>query len=222
MSALVLVRHAESQWNARGLLTGWGDPPLTRRGRAQAAAAGRHLAAGGAGFDVVHTSALSRAQESAALICAATGGTDLTIHSDWRLNERHLGALEGLSKAEVSQLFGNPARRRWRDDPRALPPPLDPGDPRHPRRDPRYACLADRQLPNGEDADAAGRRALAAWHDAIVADLRAGRRVLVVAHQGPLGALAGHLGSRGGTRMANAEVLIVDLALAPACCGLPG
>lgn len=218
MTRLVLARHGESEWNARELLTGWGDPPLTRRGKAQAAAAGRRLLVEGGRIDVVYTSLLARARETAQIMLGACGAHGTATRTDWRLNERHLGALEGLSKQEVRARFGNAARRRWRDDADHAPPALDTLDPRHPRADTRYRDVPDADLPNGEDRVAAFRRVIAAWHDAVLPDLLSGRRVLVVAHQGPLAAISQHLGLLGGTKMANADLLVVDLKAPGSCC----
>jgi 2,3-bisphosphoglycerate-dependent phosphoglycerate mutase len=196
MTALILVRHGESEWNARGLLSGWGDPALTARGRAQARHAGRTIAAAGLHVDIAHTSLLTRAQLTAALALQASDNADVDVHTHWRLNERHLGALEGLDKAGVVERWGNSQRRRWRDDPTATPPPLDPGDPRHPQHQRRYQHVPTGDLPAAERRSDLTRRVLAEWHETITADLRAGRNVLVVAHLGTLRAIIAHLQNR--------------------------
>ena len=227
LMALVLVRHGESTWNAAGLLTGWGDPPLTARGRAQARQAGGRLAAGGAVVDVVHTSALRRARQTAGLLLAAAGQPQVPVRADWRWNERHWGALEGLTKADVVARWGNERRRRWRDDPAAVPPPLDAADPRHPALDPRYRRVAPGLLPAGESLQCAAHRVLGAWHELAVRDLDAGRTVVLVGHQAVLTAVAAHVSGAplvetGGARpWAHCALVRVDDRGRPRCCVRP-
>src|SRR5579864_7845606 len=121
---LVLVRHGESEWNVRGLATGWADVPLTARGREQAAAAGRQLAADGLRADVLYTSTLRRAQQTAVCLLDAWGVAPGSVIALWQLNERHVGQLQGLDKPTIKRRWGNRQRHRWRSDFDALPPPL--------------------------------------------------------------------------------------------------
>ncbi len=192
MSVVVLVRHGESLWNRRQLLTGWSDPPLSSEGRGQAGRAGARLGAEHVVVDRVYTSLLTRSMATASILLAAAGGRSVPVVADWRLNERHLGRLEGLTKAEVAETWGNEWRKRWRDDERAMPPPLDVDDPRHPRHDPRYRHVPVTQLPGGERRHDLAGRVLAFWHERVVPDVEARRNVLVVGHLGPLRVLARH------------------------------
>jgi 2,3-bisphosphoglycerate-dependent phosphoglycerate mutase len=202
VTTLIVVRHGESRWNARGLFTGWGDPPLTDRGRRQAMQAGRHLAHRSAVDDridpvqAVHTSQLDRTRETAAILLASAGLVDVPIRHDWRLNERHVGQLQGLSKRQVVQRWSNGDRKRWRDDPSAWPPPLSRADPRHPVHDPRYQGVLPDHLPGAERTCDTERRVLTYWHQAVLPDLRAGHAVLVVSHLGPIRIILRHLGGQ--------------------------
>lgn len=190
---LVLLRHGESVWNVHGLATGWADVPLTEAGREHAAAAGRTLAAEGLRFDVVYTSMLRRAVDTAACVVDAAAPPPPPVIALWQLNERHVGQLQGLDRDAVKRRWGNERRRRWRADPNALPPPLDDDDPRHPRHDPRFAGLPRPLLPSSERIRDLRRRVLAAWHEQIGPVVRAGGTVAVVAHRDSLRALISEL-----------------------------
>lgn len=221
MTVLVLARHGESTWGRRGLFTGWSDPPLSAAGERQARAAGTTLTARAGDIDRVYTSVLARATRTAALLAGADG-RESVIETDWRLNERHLGMLEGLSKADVVATWGNAARRAWRDDAEARPPCLDPDSPRHPRHDPRYRHVPAARLTGGERGVEMAMRVLEIWHERVFPDLLAGATVMVVAHLGPLRVIAGHLGHRAGGERAhwpNAAPLVLPLP-GRACCAL--
>ncbi|PZS16957.1 MAG: 2,3-diphosphoglycerate-dependent phosphoglycerate mutase [Acidimicrobiales bacterium] len=194
MSTLVLLRHGQSTWNAEGRFTGWADLDLSLLGEDEAAAAGDLLRAEPTlGPDVVHTSVLTRAVRTANLALDQMGRSWLPVRRHWRLNERHYGALEGLDKKETAARHGAEQIKIWRRS-WAIPPPLlEPGDPRHPSHDPRYAGVAPDLLPGGEALADVVARMLPYWHDAIVPDLMAGRRVLVVAHGNSLRGLVKHL-----------------------------
>lgn len=220
----MLVRHGESEWNARGLLTGWGDPGLTTRGIRQAADAGRRLAGAGIRIDRAHASALRRAGDTARHLLGAAGCPSTPVQSHWQLNERHLGALEGLSKDELRRQWDRDERRRWRDDPLALPPPLDPGDRRLPRHDPRYRHVPPGELPNGESRRQAEVRVLGVLH-AVLAGAAPAAAVLVVSHQGPLRAILEHLGhtpAGAPASVPNGEPFVIGLAEGWDCCPLAG
>ena len=192
MSVLVLVRHGESEWGSRQLFTGWSDPPLSHEGELQARRAGDSLA-GLVAIDRVYTSLLRRAGETASIMLATAGAETAPVEADWRLNERHLGRLEGLSKAEVRAIWGNELRKSWRDDDSARPPLVPPRDPRHPRHDARYRHVPARLLPGGERASETAGRVLEVWHERLAADILAHRSIVVVSHLGPLRVLARHL-----------------------------
>lgn len=206
MANLVLIRHGESDWNARGLITGWADASLTAGGRDQAATTGRQLAAEDLHPDLVYTSALRRAQQTAACLLAGWGAPTPPVIALWQLNERHLGQLQGLDKDAIRRRWGNAERQRWRSDPTALPPPLHPGDPRHPRHDPRFGAVPARRLPAAETIEHLRLRVLECWRGRIVPQLRSGRRVTVVAHRDSLRVLITELEGIDAADFASLEV----------------
>ncbi|HEV3231424.1 MAG TPA: 2,3-diphosphoglycerate-dependent phosphoglycerate mutase [Candidatus Dormibacteraeota bacterium] len=190
---LVLLRHGESTWNLANRFTGWHDVPLSERGVAEAREAGRQLRDAGIGLDVLHTSLLERAIVTANLALAEMGLAWLPVSRSWRLNERHYGGLEGLDKRETTEKYGEAQVMIWRRSYGVPPPALDPDDPRHPRHDLRYRSLPPEVLPASESLADVLARMLPYWQDAIVPDIRAGRRVLVAAHGNSLRALVKHL-----------------------------
>ena len=190
---LVLLRHGQSTWNRENRFTGWHDVDLSEQGEAEARDAGRLLVAEGLAFDVVHTSVQRRAVRSADLVLGEMELQWLPVHRHWRLNERHYGALQGLNKKETAERFGAERVFEWRRSYDIPPEPLSLDDERHPRFDPRYAHLAPDQLPASECLKDVVARMLPYWHDSIVADLVAGKRVLVSAHGNSLRALVKHL-----------------------------
>jgi 2,3-bisphosphoglycerate-dependent phosphoglycerate mutase len=194
----VLTRHGESEWNAKRQLTGWSDPPLSNRGARQARDAGALLGSLGLALDRVYTSVLGRATQTAAIMLVAVDGRSVPVLADWRLNERHLGRLEGLTKAEVTGMWGNDRRRAWRDDDLALPPPLDADDPAHPRYDHRYRDIPPDRLPGSERRCDVAPRVLEFWQERVAPDIAAGLNVMVVSHLGPLRVLGRHLGCPTG------------------------
>jgi 2,3-bisphosphoglycerate-dependent phosphoglycerate mutase len=193
VGTLVLLRHAESEWNAKALFAGWVDVPLAANGRAEAAAAGRMLADAGVRPDVVHTSVLTRTIQTANILLESAGLSWLPVHRSWRLNERHYGALQGKDKAEVRAKFGDEQFMLWRRSYDVPPPAIDDSDPLSQAGDPRYAMLPPELLPRTECLRDVVARMLPYWYDGIVPDLRAGKTVLVVAHGNSLRALVKHL-----------------------------
>jgi 2,3-bisphosphoglycerate-dependent phosphoglycerate mutase len=192
-STLVIVRHGESTWNQENLFTGWHDVPLSSRGEDEATAAGTTLAEAGLSFDIVHTSLLTRATQTAERALAASGQPWLPVQRSWRLNERHYGALQGLDKKVTTERYGAAQTKLWRRSYDVPPPPVAPDDPEHPRADARYRWLAPDVLPGSECLKDVVERVLPYWYDAIVPQLRAGWSVLVVAHGNSLRALVKHL-----------------------------
>lgn len=192
-STLVILRHGESVWNLENIFTGWTDVPLSERGRAEAAEAGTEMMGAGLEFDVVHTSLLARAIDTADLALAEMGMGWIPVHRHWRLNERHYGALQGLNKRETADKYGLDQVHVWRRSYGTPPPTLEASDERHPSHDRRYDALAPEQLPDAECLGDVVTRMLPYWYDAIVPDLREGRSVLVVAHGNSLRALVMHL-----------------------------
>jgi len=190
---LVLLRHGQSTWNLENRFTGWIDVPLSDLGREEAVTAGRQLKQAGIKPDVVHTSLLLRAIDTAQIALAEMGLTWLPVKRSWRLNERHYGALQGLDKAETAARHGEEQVQAWRRSYDIQPPGLRPGDPDNPASDARYRDLAPDLKPATECLKDVVERMLPYWYDAIVPDLRDGRRVLVSAHGNSLRALVKHL-----------------------------
>ena len=186
---LVLLRHGQSTWNLENLFTGWTDVDLTEQGRAEAAEAGRLLAAEGIAFDLAFTSVLKRAIRTLWIALDTMDRMWLPVERSWRLNERHYGALQGLDKAQTTTLHGAEQVKIWRRSYDVPPPPLTLDDRRHPRFDPRYAGLAAADLPATESLKDTLARVLPYWNERIAPELRAGRQVLVVAHGNSLRAL---------------------------------
>ena len=190
---LVLLRHGQSTWNLLNVFTGWTDVPLSDQGREEALSSGRLMADAGHVFDVVHTSVLRRAIDTAHLALDVMDLMWIDTRKHWRLNERHYGSLQGLDKKETAALHGAEQVHLWRRSYDVPPPPLDPGDERHPGHDPRYAWMPPELLPATECLADVVERMLPYWYDAIVPDIRSGRRVLVSAHGNSLRALVKHL-----------------------------
>jgi 2,3-bisphosphoglycerate-dependent phosphoglycerate mutase len=206
MTTLVLLRHGESTWNAEGLFTGWVDVPLSERGAAEAATGGKLLRESGLRPDVVHTSVLTRAIQTADLALQEAGLLWLPVRRSWRLNERHYGALQGKNKAQTRAEFGDEQFMLWRRSYDIPPPPLPDDDEYSPVADPRYALLPPDVLPRTECLKDVLGRLLPYWLDAIVPDLAADRTVLVVAHGNSLRALVKHLDSISGEEIAELNI----------------
>jgi 2,3-bisphosphoglycerate-dependent phosphoglycerate mutase len=206
MRTLVLLRHGESVWNAEGLFTGWVDVALSERGAAEAEHAGCLLGRSGLRPDVVHTSVLTRAIQTANATLDAAALAWLPVRRSWRLNERHYGALQGKNKAGIRAEFGDEQFMLWRRSYDVPPPSLADDDPMSQVADPRYALLPDELLPRTECLRDVGDRLLPYWQDAIVADLAVGRTVLVVAHGNSLRALVKHLDGIGDAEIAELNI----------------
>ncbi|GAA3471966.1 phosphoglyceromutase [Nonomuraea roseola] len=193
MATLVLVRHGESEWNVKGLFTGWVDAPLSPKGEEEARRGGELLVEAGIRPDVVHTSLLTRAIRTANLALDAADLAWLPVVRSWRLNERHYGALQGKNKAQTREEFGEEQFMLWRRSYDVPPPPLDDDDEYSQAGDARYATLPSELMPRTECLKDVVDRMLPYWYDSIVPDLVAGRTVLVVAHGNSLRALVKHL-----------------------------
>jgi 2,3-bisphosphoglycerate-dependent phosphoglycerate mutase len=190
---LILLRHGQSTWNLENLFTGWHDVPLSERGVSEAIDAGRLIQEAGLAPDVVHTSLLVRAIETAELALGELERTWIPVRRSWRLNERHYGALQGLNKAQTAERYGVDEVKVWRRSYDVRPPDLEPSDERHPSHDPRYASLPPELLPSAECLKDVVERMLPYWYDAIVPDLLEHSCVLVSAHGNSLRALVKHL-----------------------------
>jgi 2,3-bisphosphoglycerate-dependent phosphoglycerate mutase len=190
---LILLRHGESTWNHENRFTGWTDVDLSRAGTEEAHAAARLIREAGLDFDVAFTSVLKRAIRTLWIALDDLDRMWVPVYRSWRLNERHYGALQGLNKAETAARLGEAQVHRWRRSYDERPLQLEPGDPRWDRGDPRYAALNDTELPGGESLADTIARTLPYWSDAVAPALRAGQRVLVVAHGNSLRGLVMHL-----------------------------
>ncbi len=193
MKQLVMLRHGESVWNKENRFTGWTDVPLSDQGRAEAADAGRRLKEAGFAFDVAYTSVLKRAIHTLWLVLDQMEQPWIPVHPNWRLNERHYGALQGLNKAETAQEFGDEQVHLWRRSYDVPPPALDAGDERHPSQDRRYAALSAAELPLTECLKDTVDRMLPHWNEVIAPTVASGRRVVIAAHGNSLRALIKHL-----------------------------
>jgi len=193
MHKLVLVRHGESTWNLENRFTGWTDVELTAKGVEQARQAGRLLKEEGYEFDRCCTSVLKRAIWTLWHALDAMDRTWLPVTKDWRLNERHYGALQGLDKAETTRKFGPEQVLVWRRSYDTPPPPLAPDDPRSERQDPRYRGLAPGQVPLTECLKDTVARVLPYWDAELAPAIRAGERLLVSAHGNSMRALVKYL-----------------------------
>ena len=193
MHKLVLIRHGESTWNLANRFTGWTDVELTPLGVQQAQQAGSLLKAEGFEFDIAYTSVLKRAIWTLWHTLGQMDRTWVPVVNDWRLNERHYGALQGLNKAETAQKFGDAQVLVWRRSYDTPPPRLDASDPRSERGDPRYAKLKPADVPLTECLKDTVARVLPWWHDTLAPALRAGQRVVVAAHGNSLRALVKYL-----------------------------
>jgi 2,3-bisphosphoglycerate-dependent phosphoglycerate mutase len=193
MSTLVLLRHGESEWNAKGLFTGWVDVGLSAKGEEEARRGGRLLVDAGVRPDVVHTSVMTRAIQTANLALGAADLLWLPVSRSWRLNERHYGALQGKDKTQTRAEFGDEQFMLWRRSYDVPPPPIADDDEFSQAGEPRYALLPSELLPRTECLKDVVERMLPYWYDQIVPELATGRTVLVVAHGNSLRALVKHL-----------------------------
>ncbi|MEV5413371.1 phosphoglyceromutase [Thermopolyspora sp. NPDC052614] len=206
MATLVLLRHGESEWNAKGLFTGWVDVKLSAAGEQEAARGGRLLAEAGLRPDIVHTSVLTRAIQTANLALDAADLLWLPVRRHWRLNERHYGALQGKNKAQTREEFGDEQFMLWRRSYDVPPPPIADDDEYSQAGDPRYALLPPELMPRTECLKDVVGRMLPYWYDQIVPDLAIGRTVLVVAHGNSLRALVKHLDGIGDAEIAGLNI----------------
>jgi 2,3-bisphosphoglycerate-dependent phosphoglycerate mutase len=205
-SRLVLLRHGESEWNARNLFTGWVDVDLSDTGRAEAARAAELLREAGIEPDVLHTSVLRRAIRTAQITLGGIGRDWLPVRRSWRLNERHYGALQGMDKKATLAEFGEEQFMLWRRSYDTPPPPIDPGSQFSQADDPRYASLPPAARPRTECLADVVARLLPYWYDAIVPDLRDGRVVLVAAHGNSMRALVKHLAGLSDTEVVGLNI----------------
>ena len=193
MHKLVLIRHGESTWNLENRFTGWTDVDLTATGVSQAVSAGQLLRDGGWDFDIAYTSVLKRAIHTLWHTLDQMERSWLPVKKDWRLNERHYGALQGLNKAEMARQYGDEQVLVWRRSYNTRPPALEPTDPRSERSDRRYANLQPDQVPLAECLKDTVDRVMPFWNDTLAPAIRSGQRVVVSAHGNSIRAMVKYL-----------------------------
>lgn len=190
---LVLLRHGESVWNRENRFTGWTDIDLSERGSEEAREASRLLKEQGYSFDLAYTSVLKRAIRTLWIVLDEMDLMWIPVIRDWRLNERHYGALQGLNKAQTAAQYGEHQVKLWRRSYDVRPPALEESDARYPGHDPRYRALIREQLPLTECLKDTVARFLPCWHELIAPEVRSGKRVLITAHGNSLRALVKYL-----------------------------
>ena len=193
LGTLVLLRHGESEWNAKNLFTGWVDVDLNDKGETEARAGGRMMREHDLLPDLVHTSVLRRSIRSAELALDAADRHWIPVRRSWRLNERHYGALQGKNKKQTLEAYGEEQFMLWRRSYDVPPPPIADDDEFAQTGDPRYAALPPELMPRTECLKDVLDRVLPYWYDAILPDLRTGATVLVAAHGNSLRSLVKHL-----------------------------
>ena len=190
---LVVIRHGESVWNLENRFTGWKDVDLSATGIDEAQKAGKLLAAAGFNFDLAYTSRLTRAIKTLNIILDGMDLSWIPVSKEWRLNERHYGALQGLNKAETAAKHGDAQVKIWRRSYDTPPPLMDASDLGHPAHDLRYQDVPPQELPSGESLKQTVARVLPLWNSQISKDIIAGKKVLIAAHGNSLRALIQYL-----------------------------
>ncbi|MFL5327951.1 MAG: 2,3-diphosphoglycerate-dependent phosphoglycerate mutase [Gemmataceae bacterium] len=193
MHKLVLIRHGESEWNRENRFTGWHDVDLSERGREEARKAGQLLTQQGYDFDHCFVSVLKRAIRTLWIVLDEMDRMWLPVTNDWRLNERHYGALQGMNKAETAAKYGEAQVKIWRRAYDTPPPALERTDPRFPGNDRRYANLRPDQLPLTECLKDTVARFMPCWHEQLAPVIKSGKRVVVAAHGNSIRAMVKYL-----------------------------
>ncbi len=193
MYKVVLIRHGESVWNKLNLFTGWTDVDLSEKGIQEAIDGGKILKEEGYTFDIAYTSVLKRAIKTLNIVLDEMDLDWIPVVKNWRLNERHYGALQGLNKAETAEKYGMEKVMEWRRSFDTPPPALEETDDRYPGKDPRYADLSKDELPLTESLKLTIDRFLPYWHETIAPMIKSGKKVVVVAHGNSLRALVKYL-----------------------------
>jgi 2,3-bisphosphoglycerate-dependent phosphoglycerate mutase len=202
---LILLRHGESEWNAKNLFTGWVDVRLSEKGEKEAASSGGLLAGRGLLPDVLHTSLLRRAIHTAQLSLDSCNRHWIPVRRSWRLNERHYGALQGKDKKETLEQYGEEQFKLWRRSYDVPPPPIDDADEFSQAGDDRYVNLGP-DMPKTECLKDVVARMLPYWHESIVPDLKTGQKILVTAHGNSLRALVKHLDGISDSEIAELNI----------------
>src|SRR3989344_546927 len=203
---LVLIRHGESVWNQENRFTGWKDVDLAEKGIAEAQKAGKTLKDYGFVFDVAYTSRLTRAIKTLNLVLDQMNLNWIPVVKEWRLNEHHYGALQGLDKAETAAKHGDDQVKIWRRSYDTPPPQMAPEDPGHPSQDKRYSDIPMNEMPSGESLKDTVARVLPLWNQKISKDILSGKKVLIAAHGNSIRALIQYLES-----LSPAEIMEVNV-----------
>ena len=203
--SLILLRHGESEWNAKNLFTGWVDVPLSQKGIFEAKHGGQLLKDQGYLPDVVHTSLLRRAIQTANIALDESDRHWIPVRRSWRLNERHYGALQGKDKKETLEKYGEEQFKLWRRSYDVPPPPIDDSDPFSQAHDPRYSDLG-KEMPRSECLKDVVNRILPYWEGSVVPDLLAGNTVLIAAHGNSLRALVKKLDGISDSQIAELNI----------------
>ena len=199
---LTLLRHGESQWNLENKFTGWTDVDLTKKGIKEAKLAAKLLIKEGITFDLVYTSVLKRSIRTMEICLKEMGLSNIPKISDWRLNERHYGSLQGLNKSETAKKYGNDKVLIWRRSFETAPPSLNLNDKRHPKFDELYKKNDPLQLPNSESLKETIQRFMPLWYNNIKVDILSRKKVLIVAHGNSLRSIVKYL-----DKMSNMEII---------------
>jgi 2,3-bisphosphoglycerate-dependent phosphoglycerate mutase len=202
---LILLRHGESEWNAKNLFTGWVDVRLSEKGEKEAAASGDLLRERGLLPDILHTSLLRRAIHTAQLSLDTCNRHWIPVRRSWRLNERHYGALQGKDKKETLETYGEEQFKLWRRSYDVPPPPIEDSDQFSQAGDVRYSSLGS-EMPKTECLKDVVARMLPYWHESIVPDLKTGQKILVTAHGNSLRALVKHLDGISDSEIAELNI----------------
>ena len=203
--SLILLRHGESEWNAKNLFTGWVDVRLSSVGESEAKRGGELIKERGLLPDLVHTSLLRRAIQTSNIALDSCDRHWIPVRRSWRLNERHYGALQGKDKKETLATYGEEQFKLWRRSFDVPPPPIDDNDPYSQALDPRYSDLVN-EMPRTECLKDVVKRLMPYWESSIVPDLQSGNRVLVVAHGNSLRALVKHLDGISDSEIAELNI----------------
>jgi 2,3-bisphosphoglycerate-dependent phosphoglycerate mutase len=206
MHKLVLIRHGESSWDLENRFTGWADVDLTPTGVAQARQAGHLLKSEGYAFDVAYTSVLKRATHTLWHVLDEMDLTWLPVVNNWRLNERHDGALQGHNKADMAKQYGETQVLTWQRSYDVPPPVLEPTDPRNAQGDLRYARLSSAQIPLTESLKDTVARVMPFWNEALAPAIRMGKRIVVAAHGDSIRALVKYLDNMSDDDIANLNI----------------
>lgn len=206
MIKLVLVRHGQSVWNLENKFTGWTDVPLSENGIKEAKRAGIALKEKGYTFDLAFTSVLKRAEDTLNYILKEMDLENIEVRHNWRLNERHYGALQGLNKDETRKKYGDEQVKLWRRSANVRPPALEKTDPRYPGNDPKYKDLTIDELPTTENLMDTIKRVIEYWNSDIKQELLNGRKVIIVAHGNSLRGLMKYLDNMSDEEVIGLEI----------------